>query len=342
MFIHMIKLKRPLSACLGAAFVPLLLVACGGSDAETPATAAAPVTQPAQAERQLQVSGALDRPATLTMTQLRALPAATQTVTYGSGSGTQTHTYVGTALWNLLDGMGIQTDAAVRNDVLGKYVLATGADGYKAVFSLGELKPDVGNRASQVVYSETVNGAAAPLAADGLLRATAPGDGKGGRYVSGLLRLDVRASGSAVAGTGGAPSSQFGVTGAVKQPAAFDLAALKALPAVTRTVGASTYTGVSLWNLLNTVGLATNPAVKNDVLAMYVVATGSDGYKALISLGEIEPGFGNQPDLIAYEMDGAPLTTSGFARLVLPNDGKAGRYVSKLISLEVFAAPPAQ
>ncbi|MGO4811528.1 hypothetical protein AB4156_18350 [Cupriavidus sp. 2MCAB6] len=78
------------------------------------------------------------------------------------------------------------------------------------------------------------------------------------------------------------------------------------------------------------------------MLAMYVVATGSDGYKTPISLGEIEPGFGNQPVMIAYAMDGAPLTASGFARLAVPNDGKAGRYVSRLISLEVFAAPAAR
>ncbi|GAB7543158.1 molybdopterin-binding oxidoreductase [Cupriavidus sp. CuC1] len=338
----MVTLKRPVSVWLGSAFVPLLLVACGGSDAETPATAAT-VTPLVQAERQLQVGGALDRPATLTLTQLQARPAAIQAVSFSSGSGAQTHTYVGTALWDLLNGMGIQVDAAVKNDVLGKYVLATGADGCKAVFSLGEIKPDFGNRASQVVHSEMVDGVATPLTADGLLRVTAPGDGKGGRYVSGLLRLDARASGSTAMGTGGAPSTLLTVTGAVKQPGTFDLAALKALPVVTRTVGANTYTGVSLRDFLNTtVGLATNPAVKNDVLAMYVVATGSDGYKTLIALGEVEPGFGNQPDLIAYAMDGAPLGANGFARLVIPNDGKAGRYVSKLISLEVFAAPAAQ
>ncbi len=37
-------------------------------------------------------------------------------------------------------------------------------------------------------------------------------------------------------------------------------------------------------------------------------------------------------------MNGTPLTTNGLARLVIPNDGKAGRYVSNLISLEVVSA----
>lgn len=331
------KPNGPLSALLCAALVPLLLSACGGPN--IPGGAVAP---PAPADGQLQVAGALDRPATLTLPRLRALPAVTQTVSFASSRGTQTHTYVGTPLWNLLDGMGIQADPAARNDALARYVLATGADGYRVVFSLAELKPDFGNRASLVAYGEAVDGAAAPLAAGGPLRVTAPGDGEGGRYVAGLRRLEVRASGSTVAAADGAPSTRIAVSGAVRQPGSFDLAALKALPAVTRTVGAHTYTGASLWDLLDArAGLAPG-AAKNGMLAMYVVATGSDGYKALVALGEIAPGFGNQPDLIAYEMDGAPLGAGGFARLVIPGDGKPGRHVSRLVSLEVFAAPPAR
>jgi hypothetical protein len=36
---------------------------------------------------------------------------------------------------------------------------------------------------------------------------------------------------------------------------------------------------------------------KNDVLNRYVLATGSDGYKVVFSLGELNPNFGNRPDL---------------------------------------------
>ena len=218
--------------------------------------------------------------------------------------------------------------------------LAFGADGYRTVFALGELDPDFGNRPSIVAYAETLNGVSTLLASDGPFRVTAPGDVKGGRYVSNLVRLDVRASGSTVASVGGGVSTQFTVSGAVLRPGTYDLAALQALPVVTQTAGTSAYTGVSFWSFLNTAaGLKTNPAVKNDSLGMYAVATGSDGYKAVFSLGELDPGFGNQPDLIAYAQAGVPLTTTGFARIVVPNDVKAGRYVSNLISIEVFAAP---
>jgi len=322
-------------AALAVMLTAASFAACGGdSDDVVPTSAASP--------KVLSVQGGLDRPASLSVADLKALPPTTQTVSYGSGAGPQTHTYTGTNLWNLLDQADIQVDAARKNDVLGKYVLATGADGYKAVFSLAELKPDFGNRPSLVVYAEAASGVSSALGTDGPVRVTAPGDVKGGRYVSALTRLDVRDAGSTATGTGGGVTTSFTVSGAVKSPGTFDLAALQALPAVTRTVGANVYRGVSLWDFLNTTtGLVLDPAVKNDVLGKYVVATGSDGYRALIALGEIEPGFGNAPNLIAYEVDGAPLATSGFARLVVPGDTKAGRFVSNLVGIEVLAARPA-
>ena len=110
---------------------------------------------------------------------------------------------------------------------------------------------------------------------------------------------------------------------------------------MTQAAGDASYTGVDLWTFLNTtVGVSVDPAAHNPMLSMYAVATGSDGYKAVVSLGELHPNFGNQPALIAYEVDGAPIDTNGFARLVLPKDVRAGRFVSRLIGLEVLVATP--
>lgn len=285
------------------------------------------------------LAGEIANPGRYDLAKLQAQPAITQTVSFLSAGVPQTHTFTGASLWGIVNGAGILNNPAVRNDVLNKYVLATGSDGYKAVFSLGELNPDFGNRQSLVAYAETIAGVSHPLGADGFARTTSPGDVKGGRYVSNLVNLSVRGSGSTQAGTGGGLSTQFKVSGAVKADMTFDLAALQALPSITRTVGADTYTGVSFWDLLNTtVGLVLDPAVKNDVLGKYVVATGSDGYKSVFSLGELSPDFGNQPDMIAYALNGNPLDVNGFARVVVPNDNRRGRWVSNLVSLEVFSA----
>jgi hypothetical protein len=118
------------------------------------------------------------------------------------------------------------------------------------------------------------------------------------------------------------PSAQLSVSGAVLRPGSYDLAALKALPAISQTVAGKVYTGVGLWNFLNNVvGLKGDVTAKHASLAMYVVATGSDGYRVVISLS------------------GAGLAANGFARIVVPNDVKGGRYVTNLVSLDVFLAP---
>jgi DMSO/TMAO reductase YedYZ molybdopterin-dependent catalytic subunit len=287
---------------------------------------------------QFAVTGGVVNPAVYDLAALQSLPSTTQTVSFLAGGVPQTRTFVGTSLVALLDRSVIVTDPAVRNDLLTRYVTATGSDGYKAIFSLGELSPQFGDKQSLVAYGEVVNGTTVDLGNSGFARTTAPGDVRGGRYVSNLVKLDVGSGANPGMGTGSGPSTQFVVSGAVTRSETFDRQALVALPAVTRTVGTDVYTGVSLWSLLTmTVGIPVDPVINNDLLSRYVVATGSDGYQALFSLGELSPFFGNAPDIIAYDLNGAPLDQSGFARLVVPDDVRQGRFVSKLVSLEVFS-----
>ncbi|KRC27831.1 molybdopterin-binding oxidoreductase [Acidovorax sp. Root217] len=317
--------RRILSASLATAML-LALAACGGSD-DSPS---------------VRVQGAVDRPGNYDAAALQRQAAVTQSVTFSSGSGSQSRTYTGATLWSVLNDAGTILDATKKNDGLNRYVVATGSDGYRVAFGLGEINPEFGNKASVLAYAETQNGSSGPLAsADGPFRVTAPGDVKGGRYVSNLVRLEVRPSGSTAAGTGGGVSNSFAVSGAVTQPASFDLATLQTLPASTVTVAGTTYTGVNLWTLLSsTTGLKTDATAKNPTLAMVAVATGSDGYKALVSLGEIDPGFGNKAALVAYAINGEGLGANGVARLIVPGEVKQGRSVSNLVSIEVITAAP--
>jgi hypothetical protein len=68
------------------------------------------------------------------------------------------------------------------------------------------------------------------------------------------------------------------------------------------------------------------------MLALLVGATGSDGYAATVSYGEISPDFGNRGVLVSLAEDGKPLPQP---RLVVPGDVKGGRYVSALVDLRV-------
>jgi DMSO/TMAO reductase YedYZ molybdopterin-dependent catalytic subunit len=102
------------------------------------------------------------------------------------------------------------------------------------------------------------------------------------------------------------------------------------------TITAS-YTGVLLWDILSSAQVNFNADVKNDKISLYLVATGSDGSQAVISWGEIDPEYGNQPILVAYDTAGQPIADG--LQLVVPGDGRGSRYVKGLVSLSVRDAP---
>lgn len=300
---------------------------------------------------------------TLTATELKSqVGDTTQTVSFTGGGSPQTHTYTGADLWKLLQTYGADTittgSTNTKNTHLERYVLATAKDGYQAAYALGELDPSFGGKQSPnqqlVAYAETVNGASTPLdeSTGGPLRVTVPGDIAGGRYVSLLRNLDVKVAPATAAATKAGCSGaacvvpSFTVDGQVKTTQTFDVAGLKALVAAGTVAektfvqsSSATYKGAYLWDLLSSasVGLKTSSR-KNSTISMVAVATGSDGYRAMVSLGEINPGFGNKNVLIAYELNNAVLDTSGAFRLVVPNEVKQGRLVSNLIEVKVFEA----
>ncbi len=102
-----------------------------------------------------------------------------------------------------------------------------------------------------------------------------------------------------------------------------------------------TFTGPTLWSVLQDAGgISANPAVKNDVLQTYVIATGTDGYEAVISSGQISPNFGHKTDLVAIEDTAGNLPgADGVARVTASGDVAGGRYVSNVDSLVVGHGP---
>ena len=80
---------------------------------------------------QFTLTGGVATPGTYTLATLMSFPATTLTTTYLSGSSSVTDTFTGVSLWTLLSSAGIVTDAAIKNDILRKYVVAVGSDGYE-------------------------------------------------------------------------------------------------------------------------------------------------------------------------------------------------------------------
>ena len=135
------------------------------------------------------------------------------------------------------------------------------------------------------------------------------------------------------------------VVGKVERRLRLSVASLRALPQQTVEVSfqsgegqqTHTYTGPKL---LDVVGLAVprfDPAVKNDSLRFWIAATGSDGYRAIVSWGEVDPGFGATNALLAVSEDGRPLDDAG-PRLVVPGDVRGGRYVTGVVEVRLGRA----
>jgi molybdate transport system substrate-binding protein len=102
----------------------------------------------------------------------------------------------------------------------------------------------------------------------------------------------------------------------------------------------TSFTGVPLWQVISAAQPNLNTDVRNDRIGMFIVVTGSDGYQAVISWGEIDPEFAGQPILVAYEQEGAPIADDqGPIRLIVPTDARGGRYVSGVVNISLHDAP---
>jgi len=100
-----------------------------------------------------------------------------------------------------------------------------------------------------------------------------------------------------------------------------------------------TYEGVPLMELLAHLGVPHGKNLMGKPLQEYVVATGSDGYSTVLSLGEVDPDFHPGMVLVADELDGKPLgAKTGPFRLVVSEDRNATRSVWGLVKIEVRKA----
>ena len=97
-----------------------------------------------------------------------------------------------------------------------------------------------------------------------------------------------------------------------------------------------TYSGVPLIALLGRLGVSQSPHGKD--LALYVVAVGADGYKAVYSIGEITPDVHDGTVLVADSVDGKPLGPTGAFQLVAAGEKRPARWVRNLSAVRVLPA----
>ena len=141
------------------------------------------------------------------------------------------------------------------------------------------------------------------------------------------------------------PMTGVSVTGDVSRPVVLTLDALRAYPPNTQSVAfdssggpqVHTFEGALLFDVISAAEPTTDATRKNPLVALTILATGADDYRAALAWAEISPDFAGTQALVAYTEDGQPL---GGARLVVPGDVKGGRYVSDLTELRVMDPSP--
>jgi len=150
------------------------------------ARAGAPFAQTVPATAELRISGAVSTPLVLTLADFKNMPRKKLTVV--NPHDKKTEAYEGVLLEELLRKAGVPQGASLRGPSMATDVLAEAADGYRVVFSLGEL--DSGILASEVIVADTMDGA--PLGAkQGPFRIVAPHEKRPARWVRMLKSITV-------------------------------------------------------------------------------------------------------------------------------------------------------
>ena len=129
------------------------------------------------------------------------------------------------------------------------------------------------------------------------------------------------------------------VSGRVQHPLTLTVSDLKAMPAIDVAVSQQTdrgpsqgkFRGALLWSIVDNAGLL-NSAEKNAYLRHTILVSGSDGYAAALSEGEIDPKLEGKQVIVAYMKDGAAFEG---LRLVVPGDAHAARGVHDIAIIEV-------
>lgn len=132
----------------------------------------------------LKVEGAIPAPLTLTAEDLAKMPRTTATLTSDGG----TDTYEGVLLYDILVKAGWQFGHMPAGKGSPVCILATGKDGFQAVFSIGEIDPQLAGE--KVIVADKLNGQPLPDRYKPF-RIVSPQDKKHARSIYSLVKLEV-------------------------------------------------------------------------------------------------------------------------------------------------------
>ena len=143
------------------------------------------------------------------------------------------------------------------------------------------------------------------------------------------------------------PAAELRISGDVATPLTLSVSDLKGMPRQTLKVinphekKEEVYEGVAVRDLLRRAGVPQNDKLRGPVMATYIVAEASDGYRVVYSLAELDSDFQDSDVIVADTLNGAPLgEKQGPFKMVAPHDKRPARWIRMLKSLTVRTAPP--
>lgn len=130
------------------------------------------------------ITGSIHDPDAVTREEIMKLPPVDVTVTQQTDGGAVTATYRGALLWTIVS-QARPIDGPGKNSYIRHSILVTGADGYAAAVSEGELDPKLEGK--QIILAYMKDG----VAFEGL-RLVVPGDAHAARSVRDVSIIEVR------------------------------------------------------------------------------------------------------------------------------------------------------
>jgi len=141
----------------------------------------------AQEAHGIEITGNAVAMGALTPDELSRLPVVEQDVLYQTSKGERSGNYKGPLLWSILEARGI-ADLSGHNAHLQHSFAIEGRDGYRIVFSVGEIDPDFGNAPIQLA---TERDGKSLVPGEGYLLVV-PGDKRGARYVRDVVKIELQ------------------------------------------------------------------------------------------------------------------------------------------------------
>ncbi len=132
------------------------------------------------------VTGRVAHPQSLTLDQIKALPARHVEADFATMHGQDHHSWTGVLLWDLVTKASPQ-DEPGRRTGMRHVIMVSGQDGYAAAVAIGEIDPAIGGKQVILAYRQDDPPMELPT-----LRLIVPGDKHGARDVHDVSGIEVR------------------------------------------------------------------------------------------------------------------------------------------------------